>query len=61
MVAGLREAPSKEKILAFTDLLRRHIRREENDLFEQAQRTLSRERLDSLGAEIDRRAVRICL
>ncbi len=61
MVAALREQPSPGNLLAFTGLLRRHIRREENDLFEQAQRALSRERLDSLAVEIDRRAVRICL
>jgi hemerythrin-like domain-containing protein len=61
LAAALREAPGAEKILAFTALLRSHIRREENELFEQAQRDLPRPVLDLLGAELDRRAVRICL
>jgi hemerythrin-like domain-containing protein len=40
-------------------LLRRHIRREENELFEDIQRRLPRKVLDALGAEIDTKAVRI--
>jgi hemerythrin-like domain-containing protein len=61
MIAQLRAAPSMERIEAFCDLLARHIRREENELFEQIQRDLSREVLDEAGREIDRRAVRACL
>jgi hypothetical protein len=34
---------------------------EESDLFEEAQKLLPREVLDQIGAEIDRRVVRICL
>ena len=37
----------------------RHIRREENELFEDMQRQLSRKTLDALGAIVDARAVRI--
>jgi hemerythrin-like domain-containing protein len=61
LVAQLRTAPSAPAIEQFCDLLSRHIRREENDLFEQAQRSIPHDFLQRLGAEIDRRAVRICL
>jgi hemerythrin-like domain-containing protein len=61
MIGELREAPSAERIEAFCDLLARHIRREENELFEQIQRELPREVLDEAGREINRRAVRACL
>ncbi|MBL8232601.1 MAG: hemerythrin domain-containing protein [Bryobacterales bacterium] len=60
-VDGLRSQPSREAILAFVELLRTHIRREENELFQDAQSTLSRADLDRLGAEMDRLAVRVCL
>ena len=45
----------------FCALLTAHIRREENELFEQIQRQMPRAELDRAGAEIDRRAVRVCL
>ncbi len=61
MVASLRGSSSVESLEAFCELLTRHIRLEENELFEQMQRTVGREELDRLGAEIDRRAVRVCL
>lgn len=61
MVTNLRSAPSPELLEEFCALLSAHIRREERDLFEAIQRTLSREVLDSAGQEIERRAVRICL
>jgi hemerythrin-like domain-containing protein len=60
-VAQLRTAPSAALLEQFCELLTKHIRREESELFEQIQRTLPREELDRAGAEIDRRAVRICL
>src|ERR1039457_4105466 len=60
LVAGLRAAPSAELLEQSCALLSRHIRREENELFEQVQRTLPREALERAGSEIDRRAVRIC-
>jgi hemerythrin-like domain-containing protein len=60
-VAQLREAPSAELLERFCALLSAHIRREESELFEQAQRSLPREVLDRVGEEIDRRAVRVCL
>ena len=61
LIGRLREDPSAPLLLEFTALLRTHIRREENELFGDIQRLLPRELLDSLGEEIDARAVRICL
>lgn len=61
LVAQLRAAPSAALLEQFFTLLAAHIRREESALFEHIQRALPREVLDSLGSEIDRRAVRICL
>jgi len=61
LIGALRAAPSVDLLLEFTALLRTHIRREENELFEEIQRRVPRETLDSLGKEIDANAVRICL
>jgi hemerythrin-like domain-containing protein len=61
IVAQLRKAPSAALLEQFFELLTSHIRREERELFEQVQQTLPREMLDRMGAEIDRRAVRICM
>jgi hemerythrin-like domain-containing protein len=61
LIAELRAAPSRELLEKFCALLSGHIRREENELFEEIQRVVPREVLDRAGSEIDRRAVRICL
>jgi hemerythrin-like domain-containing protein len=61
LVAALREEASASLLESFTSLLRRHIRREENELFEQVQALLPRRELDRLGAEFERQAVRVCL
>ena len=61
MIGQLRTAPTAALLLEFCGLLSAHIRREEREFFEQAQKQLSREKLDRLGSEIDRRAVRVCL
>jgi hemerythrin-like domain-containing protein len=61
LIGRLRLEPSAALLLEFTALLRTHIRREENELFEDIQRLLPRDLLDSLGKEIDAEAVRICL
>jgi hemerythrin-like domain-containing protein len=61
LIDRLRAEPSAALLLEFTALLRTHIRREENELFGDIQRLLPREQLDSLGKEIDAKAVRICL
>jgi iron-sulfur cluster repair protein YtfE (RIC family) len=60
-IAQLRAAPTGALLEQFCALLSSHIRREENQLFEEIQRILPREALDRAGSEIDRRAVRICL
>ena len=61
LIPPLRTAPAAVLLEQFCELLSTHIRREESELFEQIQRTLPRDVLDRAGAEIDRRAVRICL
>ena len=61
LVAQLRTAPSAPLLEQFCSLLSSHIRREENELFEQIQREVPRDVLDRAGSEIDRRAVRVCL
>jgi hemerythrin-like domain-containing protein len=61
MIGQLRIAPSRELLERFCDLLRRHIRREENELFQDAQRHLPAGALAAAGKEIDARAVRVCL
>jgi hemerythrin-like domain-containing protein len=61
MIAELREAPSRERLLEFAALLRSHIRLEENELFQDVQQTLPRQALDSIGREIEEKVVRICL
>jgi len=60
MIPPLRTAPAPGLLEEFCQLLASHIRREESELFEQIQRSLPRDTLDRAGAEIDRRAVRIC-
>jgi hemerythrin-like domain-containing protein len=61
LIGRLRKEPAAALLLEFTALLRSHIRREENELYGDIQRLLSRDLLDSLGKQIDARAVRICL
>jgi hemerythrin-like domain-containing protein len=61
LITQLRTAPSAPLLEQFCALLSTHIRREENEFFEQIQRALPRDVLDRAGCEIDRRAVRICL
>jgi hemerythrin-like domain-containing protein len=61
MIAALRAEPSCERLLEFVALLRSHIRLEENELFQDIQKALPRETLDSIGKEIEEKVVRICL
>ncbi len=61
MIGRLCTAPSAELLESFCDLLRRHIRREENELFQDAQQRLSAESLAAAGKEIDAKAIRVCL
>jgi hemerythrin-like domain-containing protein len=60
-VDRIRTEPSAGALSEFTALLRRHIRTEENELFEEAQRVLERDVLDRIGAAIEARVVRVCL
>jgi hemerythrin-like domain-containing protein len=61
LIGRLRDEPSAALLLQFTTLLRTHIRREENELFQDIQALLGRDLLNSLGKEIDAKAIRICL
>ena len=61
LAGQLRSAPSATLLEQFCALISSHIRREETELFEHAQRVLPRAVLDRLGGEFDQRAVRICL
>jgi len=60
-VDQLRIAPSADLLVSFCELLRGHIRREENELFQDVQQRLSKGALASTGKEIDARAIRVCL
>lgn len=61
MVRGLSATPTAERLTEFSELLRRHIRREENEYFQKVQEQVPRDQLDAVGAEIERKAVRVCL
>ena len=61
LIDEVRSAPSVELLERFCDLLRRHIRREENEQFQDAQQRLPSELLAAAGKEIDAQAVRVCL
>jgi hemerythrin-like domain-containing protein len=61
MIGQMRAAPTIELLESFCGLLRRHIRREENELFQDAQQRLPPDLLSAAGKEIDARAVRVCL
>jgi len=61
LVEGIRRTPTPALMEEFCELITRHIRTEENELFEWMQRELPRETLDRLGQVIDAQAVRICL
>ena len=60
-VERLRDEPTPAVLEKFLELLRSHIRLEENEFFESAQRSVAADELRRIGAEIDRRAVRVCL
>jgi iron-sulfur cluster repair protein YtfE (RIC family) len=62
LAARLRGQPEDRATLdEFLELLRTHIRTEENVLFEEIQGRLAPDTLSRLGAEFDARAVRVCL
>jgi hemerythrin-like domain-containing protein len=59
MADEMRAHTSETDLLTFAALLRTHIRREENELFEQIQGRLSPETLERLGRDFEMRAVRV--
>ena len=59
LVEQLRAGADLETLQQFSTLLRTHIRREENELFEDIQGRLPRQTLDALGATVDARAGRM--
>lgn len=61
LIAGLREAATISLLHEFCELLRRHIRKEENELFPILQEKLPRETLYEVGLQLEERAVRICI
>ena len=56
LVDPLRGAGDRSIIAEFSEVLRQHIRKEENSLFEHMQRALSREQLDRIGTLIRQEA-----
>jgi hemerythrin-like domain-containing protein len=61
MVESMRVAPTEALLMEFCGLLRRHIRREENELFQDIQQRLPHDALTAVGKQIDAQAVRVCL
>lgn len=57
IAAELRQLPNRERLDEFLELLRAHIRCEENVLFEQIQHRLSADAMNRLGEEFRARAV----
>ncbi len=61
MARHIRDGATDAALSDFAALLRTHIRREENELFEQVQGRLSPGTMERLGSEFETRAIRICL
>jgi hemerythrin-like domain-containing protein len=61
LIAQLRAAPSAALLEQLCELLSRHIRREESELFEMAQSRLPEPVLRELGTAIESKVVRVCL
>lgn len=61
LVAELRKKPARVALEEFLELLRTHIRREENELFEAIQERMPPEALEALGGPIKERVVESCL
>jgi len=63
LVERLSAAPEQERsgiLTEFGQLLARHIRLEERELFEQIQKQLSEDQIEALGREIDAQVQRVC-
>jgi hemerythrin-like domain-containing protein len=61
MARTIQAGADPANLAAFAALLRAHIRREENELFEHVQDRLSPATMERLGREFETRAIRICL
>jgi len=61
LIGQIRTSPSVALLEGFCALLSKHIRLEENELFQEIQQRLPREELERLGKEIDVQVVRVCL
>ena len=61
IVEQLRTQSTLDLVRKFVGVIRGHIRREENDLFQQIQDDLPPTTLDDLGKQIDAQVVRVCL
>jgi hemerythrin-like domain-containing protein len=61
IIGQLRTLPSAELLERFCNLLRIHIRCEENELFQDAQQRVPADMLAAAGKEIDARTIRVCL
>ena len=61
LVDRLRNQPERETLDEFILLLRTHIRKEENVLFEDVQQRLSSAMLDGLGIQLEAKVIRVCL
>jgi hemerythrin-like domain-containing protein len=61
LIARLRSAPAEALLEGLCGLLTEHIRREEQELFQEAQSRLPEPVLRVLGTAIEAKAVRICL
>lgn len=60
-IASLRRQPTLALLEEFAMLLRTHIRREENQLFESVQDRLAPDTMRRLGEAFEAQAVRVCL
>lgn len=61
MIDEMRANPTAAMLEGFCAMLRSHVRREENELFEDIQQRLPAHSLEVAGREIGARAVRVCL
>ena len=61
LVERLRKGHTETDLRDFCSLLKRHIRREESDLFQKAQLLLPKDLLEVAGGEIERLAVHVCI
>lgn len=61
LVSAMRASPSQETLEEFLELLRSHIRKEENELFEALQAGMPPDMLEALGPRLGEIVVELCL